>query len=69
MGRTGPPDDVFAPATICHTPAMTLLLALAVLAYLAATAAGTAWVSAGEDDARRPLWRLLAIWTSAVAVR
>lgn len=47
---------------------MTLLLALAVLAYLLATATGAAWVSSDEDDARRPLWRGTAICAGAIAV-
>lgn len=68
MGAEGLPGDVFAPSPICHTSAMTLLLALAVIAYLAAAATSTAWVLANEDDTRRPLWRAVAICAGAIAV-
>ncbi|HEY2346524.1 MAG TPA: cytochrome c biogenesis protein CcsA [Xanthomonadaceae bacterium] len=47
---------------------MILLLAFVVLAYLAATATVAAWVSANEDDARRPAWRMAAIVAGLLAV-
>ena len=47
---------------------MILLLALVVCAYLAATAAICAWVSDGDDAARQPRFRRLAIAAGAFAV-
>jgi ABC-type uncharacterized transport system permease subunit len=47
---------------------MTVLLALIVCAYLLATAAICAWVSAADDDARRPRHRLAAIVFASLAV-
>jgi ABC-type uncharacterized transport system permease subunit len=47
---------------------MTALLVLIVCAYLTATAAICMWVSYGEDDARRPRFRRIAIGFGSLAV-
>ena len=47
---------------------MTALLVLIVCAYLTATAAICMWVSYGDDDARRPRFRRIAIAFGTLAV-
>ncbi len=47
---------------------MNFLLALIVCAYLLATAASVAWVSDGDDAARRPRYRQIAIAFATLAV-
>src|SRR5260221_8181822 len=55
---------------LCHTRGMPALfvLILAVCAYLTATMAIRMWVSYGDDDARRPRYRRIAIVFGVVAV-